>query len=455
MTALATLLGQNVRTYEGGPHKWDELLGIELEIEDPAYPPHNPSGYLGSWTAHEDHSLRNGIEYYTAAPMGGEQLQRAVATFYDSGIRYTNGPRTSTHIHINMTDVDDTVLKSLVMIMYMVEDALYAAVEESRKWGGYSVSLKEMAPSRLRALLNPQHDRQFIGAICPARNHERYYGLNTNLRRHGTVEFRYFPGGPSRTDLESWIDFVVLTKKAARRLTPEELMARINGPEDVVSFLNEHYGEWASKLLENSSPDSLYQSFMEVEAMAGDEHGPELGNNLVFLSERLLGFVIHNILQGDEEAGNYLRAGIGNAAVLAKPDWGYYITQARAVSRRNKMLAERAEAGIPVQPDESIPDMDEGVSLAYYQASRPYGRVTVEQSTLDMERRMNDAIANLQASSPRRQGQTVRFVDRITPPIRRPVIRPVISEFDVNPFEDMPPEFYETTPPIEVSEDNN
>jgi hypothetical protein len=338
MTLLHELFGKPRVSYVGPAHPWDELMGVELELEnvrDNRSTPDKLAAILRHWTIHSDHSLRNGLEYVTSLPVGGEAMNIAIRSFYMAELEYTHGPRTSTHIHINMTDVEPSVLQTMFILMYTIEDPLFSVVEETRKWAGYCMPLCEMHESRIRKILNPRNPRMFMQGIAPSRNQERYYGFNTNMARHGTVEFRYFPGGPSETELRSWVDLVVAVKKFGRRWTPESLIAAVHSPDALAYWLLNDLGEWGQRLLNAGNRDQLYQKFVEVAAMYDDEQRPELGGNLVYITDHYLEFVIKKFFSDRAEAKDYLVSMMGTQRIFGYNDWESYLNRTKELRDNN------------------------------------------------------------------------------------------------------------------------
>lgn len=364
-------------------HPWNQLLGIELELEDVTnsqgssiynddleFNPYtlmsedewddlsyaeqddireewcatNSAGIPAGWTTHLDASLRNGIEFVTSPAVGGQALADRISAFYKCNYNYKGGPRTSTHIHVDVTNDKPVVVQSLVMLVYAIEDALYQAVDPGRKWAGYSAALSDMPASRLRNLLNPIQVNQFIKAVNVVQNRERYYGLNFHVGRHGTVEFRYFPGAPSETELNSWVDLVVAIKKAAQAFTPDQIINRCNSPENFAHFLQSNLGYWGNRFLALKGADALYSSFEEVVALRSDDTNPERVSSVVVLSPVLFSFILERYLNNDDAAKAYLQGcGIPGKA-LSLEDVNYYISMARNLAKKQQGRTNGTEA---------------------------------------------------------------------------------------------------------------
>ena len=366
---IATLLRRAVSTPITTDHKWNHLLGVELELEnvveasgspygaptDARFPTEdyedwdemsceeqddlveewhaqNAGGCPPGWTTHVDHSLRNGYEFVTTPAMYGEELEDTLNAFYDKGLSYSGGPRTSTHIHVNMMDATATELQSLVMIVYMIEPALYKVVDEGRKYAGYSVALTDMPVQRLRNLLNPPTTQQFVRSINVNQNRERYYGLNFNVGRHGTVEFRYFPGGPTKATLTSWIDLVVAIKNASKKYTPDQLAALQTSDLTLQSFLLRELGSfWGQRFLEACDPEVLQEYLEEINTLRSDEQNPERASTIVYIKEPFFDMLANKLFKDKPEAVTYLKS----AGLLERPitlgDIQYYLCNAQAL----------------------------------------------------------------------------------------------------------------------------
>src|SRR5690606_18508487 len=115
---LWELYGFRPAVYKGDDKQWPDLFGIELELEDLSDTPE-----IAGWTIKPDGSLRIGYEYILRKPLGGKELAAAVDRFYTTDIRYTNGPRASTHIHVTAGDMSVDNLRSMIILMYTIEDA--------------------------------------------------------------------------------------------------------------------------------------------------------------------------------------------------------------------------------------------------------------------------------------------------------------------------------------------
>lgn len=325
MINISELFGLRVRKFKKDGSRWQELLGIELELENVSDVPALPY-----WEVKADNSLRNGIEYILDQPYAGPSLEYALDEFFESKLNFKNSTRTSTHVHLNMTDSTVSAVRSMLMIMYTIEDALFNVVGEGRKWAGYSMALSEMDPVRLRQALSADDPRMIANTLAPAKNQERYYGFNTaSLRKHGTVEFRYFPGGPTRTELEEWLDLIVAVKAAATDNTPDQLMERIYSPDGMYAFLERYLPHpWVGRLLRETSPDYMYNKFNQVAALASDPEFIESKDNVIFMTASFLRAVKTKL--PNEEARKFIDDVAKQAPAMVPGDWYNFLEIARS-----------------------------------------------------------------------------------------------------------------------------
>lgn len=219
-----------------------DFVGIEIEVEE--YDGNSMNLYP-AWTTHSDGSLRNGIEFVTSAPVGGEDLTAAIDQFFNNGHDYQTGPRTSIHIHINASDnMNVDQFRNMLVLMYVIEPAVFRWADENRKWCGYCSPLTDIPPQRFVTMLNENdNDAALVRAIRGESNHDRYFGFNVAAYgKHGTVEFRYFPCTTERDLLIKWVKFVMYVKKAA--ITYDSIPAMLHamdGDTQLQLFMQNHF----------------------------------------------------------------------------------------------------------------------------------------------------------------------------------------------------------------------
>lgn len=333
---LQALYGFDSLSFKDDGHKWNEYCGIELEIENPS---RQPDGLY--WSRHADGSLRDGVEYVMTRPEGGKQLEAAIEEFYNFGIEFTNGPRTSTHIHVNVSNCTADELRAMVVAMYTIEDGLFTVIGERRKWAGYAMPLSEMDNKRLRSLMAATDFDELFHAISPARNQERYYGFNTCVRKHGTVEFRYFPGGPTKTELCDWVDLVIGVRKATGT-SIETLMNIGNNEEELRNWLTSFLPRsWFNRLVNAMGMDSMIQKFLEITAFLPEQEQVQRRAQLIFATKPLVTFIKKHLIKGAGQ--KILDDAVMTMNVFGLEDWNYWLSKAYTKDRE-EVLAEKKKA---------------------------------------------------------------------------------------------------------------
>ena len=213
----------------------DQFVGVEIELEGQSnkeVAAHRNNG-RPFWAEHEDGSLRGGIEYVLAQPTMGNTLREAIHYFFRNFKTFTESPRTSIHVHLNMLQENETIegLKNMVVLYYMFENAFFTIADENRKWNGYCNPFEDNPPEVMATILGVPDVEELRGslAVSAGRNTNRYYGLNINsLQKYGTLEFRHLPLVRDEERLFSWIKLLMELKKAANIMadegtSPEEL----------------------------------------------------------------------------------------------------------------------------------------------------------------------------------------------------------------------------------------
>jgi hypothetical protein len=213
----------------------DQFVGVEIELEGQSakeVAAHRNNG-RPFWAEHEDGSLRGGIEYVLAQPTMGNTLREAIHYFFRNFKTFTESPRTSIHVHLNMLQENETLegLKNMVVLYYMFENAFFIIADENRKWNGYCNPFEDNPPEVMATILGVPDVEELRGslAVSAGRNTNRYYGLNINsLQKYGTLEFRHLPLVRDEERLFSWIKLLMELKKAANIMadegtSPEEL----------------------------------------------------------------------------------------------------------------------------------------------------------------------------------------------------------------------------------------
>lgn len=234
------------------------LMGVEMEVECSTLIGETrlPREVSLQWSVKGDGSLSDGLEYVLAVPLSGDALASAVHTFFDV-VKPGRASTSSTHIHINMLDEESDIatVQRMVLIAYVLEEAIFHMADPGREYCGYCTKLSQAPELLLRDMLNPTLDEpQFLKNIKNS-SIGRYYGLNTQaLGKYGTVEFRYFPTASSEAELNDWISLVQSFKLAALNTASlAELGEIFTNEQNYVAFIRKFFDKWADQILESVS----------------------------------------------------------------------------------------------------------------------------------------------------------------------------------------------------------
>lgn len=229
----------------------DTLMGVEVEVDsDYTTTSTHPETMLRHWNKHHDGSLNNGYEYTLNRPMSGTELSTAIAELFAPPSDFHRTFTGSTHIHIDMLEEAVTLdaLRTMVLMVYMLEPVLYAAGDRSREWCGYANSLKTAEPMLLSTLFSDDVEDQFSRTYRRGGQLGRYYGLNlAALTDYGSLEFRYFPTASTAEELVSWINLVQSFKKAALEIgSPEALKEIINDEQRYIEMVEKFFPKYVA-----------------------------------------------------------------------------------------------------------------------------------------------------------------------------------------------------------------
>lgn len=203
----------------------------------------------------DDGSLRNnGVEIVTKPITAVQGLYFARVI---SELPVTYGPRTSTHVHVNVRDLTSGQLLTLVNTYAVVEKLIYDFVGPSRRRGVFCVPLQE---SSLPRTFSMYKETKLLNITT---GWLKYSGLNLKpINSYGTVEFRHFTGCSDYPKFEKWIHILMSLVKFAQETSPDEALERLYGLNTnsaYSAFLNDVFGTVAKEFIGNPK----YKKYLE------------------------------------------------------------------------------------------------------------------------------------------------------------------------------------------------
>lgn len=247
-----------------------QLIGIEIEAESTNAILPVASAVSPAWECGSDGSLRNGYEYRLSSPLNGSALSFAIQQFFAEPHRLERALTSGTHIHLDMMEETTSIasVQALVLLVYMLEPAIYRIVDAGREWCGYTNGLETAPAALLGAVLqdNLDDNPELLRSIAGVGKTYKYYGLNIQpLSKFGSVEFRYFPTATSSDELIDWIQLVQSFKVAAVTLGGKagvsEILLTVSSYED---FINNYLSAWAGRILSTVSYDVAVKRYHQA-----------------------------------------------------------------------------------------------------------------------------------------------------------------------------------------------
>lgn len=223
-------------------------FGVECEVEGQGLP--NEVGPL--FLVEQDGSLRNGgLEYVFAKPLDKANSIKALEGLFGQFVKQKSkldySFRTSTHVHVNVSDIEVKKVLNIIFLYTLVEDLFVNFCEEHRRGNRFALRFKEA--ERLYAVLN-----NLIGAVyCDGgignmadmfmgieQNYTKYAALNMyTLVKYGTLEFRSLEGTNDLKKISKWIDAIENIVRVGKEFeTLEDLhQAFFNDPEAIIDAI--------------------------------------------------------------------------------------------------------------------------------------------------------------------------------------------------------------------------
>ena len=193
MAKIYTQINFEDPTYNTHPNF---LAGIECEVESINY----VDAAVPSFKAEADGSLRNNGTEFISVPLEREHLinefknLHANIVFHDKKEAFS--PRTSTHVHVNVRNLDEVNVKNMLLFYALFEEFFFAMVNPVRRENIHCVPLNET--------LLPTKYKQSIWAL--AKGWHKYTALNLlPIMKLGTVEFRHLQGTDDDALLDRWL----------------------------------------------------------------------------------------------------------------------------------------------------------------------------------------------------------------------------------------------------------
>jgi len=199
----------------------NSFLGIEIELENLGslgYPSEQPTPLgKGWWSYIKEGSLRNnGGEFVLSYPLAGDDIIKALDDFLliINNITPAASHRTSVHLHIDVRDMTNEQLLSMLLLSIVFERTLF-------KFSGNRDSNNYCLPffrsnSLLKDLLNLRKvESAYDFSELYDNENLKYTGINIlPIGQQGSVEYRQMEGSYNVNRLYNWINIIFCLKRA-------------------------------------------------------------------------------------------------------------------------------------------------------------------------------------------------------------------------------------------------
>ncbi|WNV48538.1 hypothetical protein [Pseudomonas phage Teru] len=192
MSVIGTQIGFRKNQIKAPEHH-EELpavasFGFEVELEGLDQWPE-----VAGWDIKNDGSLRNGMEYVFSGPASGEQAINRVEAFANTMEQNPPAPtfRCSTHLHMDMRDVNWKVYERTVLAYMVFEDVFFDHCQPYRRDSNFCIpffSNDWLSQTFGRRILAPEGDREKVLGLT---SWPKYSALNLQVTHNfGSIEFR-------------------------------------------------------------------------------------------------------------------------------------------------------------------------------------------------------------------------------------------------------------------------
>ena len=197
-------------------------IGIEVELEN-VKSKNTFAKSLEYWNVVNDGSLREeGAEFISFKVRGADirnALEELRAAIKEYSPDVTAGPRTSTHIHMDVTSLDFDQLINLMCLYMIFEETLFEYIGHDRRDNNYCVPLY-MSSALLTAISNnffntlKEKEANLRTKRMGFEEALKYSALNIGPAvRQGSIEFRHMYGTTDFDKVYDWINVIMCLKK--------------------------------------------------------------------------------------------------------------------------------------------------------------------------------------------------------------------------------------------------
>lgn len=236
----------------------DIFTGIEVELEGLSYRSFNGSslqreyqGYFRLWTAVEDGSLQDGIEFICKEPLKGGLLSEAITGLNHAissrrGVRATQ--RCGVHIHCDVRDYSASEIINTLLVYMVFERAIYSYVSPTRYKNTFcrplaSSDFRDTITGLLESFIHESDEEKLDHLLNLVENGrvDKYSGLNLRtIQNYGSFEFRMHEGVTDIERLFPWINILHTIMSIGKTTSIETIISMYEAdPNEVYKMLSD------------------------------------------------------------------------------------------------------------------------------------------------------------------------------------------------------------------------
>ena len=260
-------LGLAARDRKTGP-----MIGIECETEG------RRLQTLGSdfWRTEADGSLRDGLEY-VSRPLEPKEVKQALKSLNDWHEANKSHPnfsfRCSTHIHINVQDLEEQQLFSMIFLYMMYENVFMNYVHKERVGNRFCLRFQDAQALTYEVsnlLRRTKEENLKYGLRGLQQNTLKYAALNLyTLNKYGTLEFRALEGSKGVEHIDTWVQAIIRLRSVAMKFDSTEKLYEVfvADPEELA---NEIFGHAPDKFLLPGWKEQVEEGYSQNQAILMD-----------------------------------------------------------------------------------------------------------------------------------------------------------------------------------------
>lgn len=171
-------------------------FGVEIELEGISVSQAQSLGLSRYWAAKADGSLRphdNSVELVFNQGFDLDQSHAALSLLDANLPDYSTSIRTSIHVHLDVSSIDSSNFKALILNACLIDDGLFHYFGKSRKNWLYCRPIDQHKLTLLKEVCESMERGSTTRARNLLREYPKYSSINFKpLLALGTIEFRHF-----------------------------------------------------------------------------------------------------------------------------------------------------------------------------------------------------------------------------------------------------------------------